>query len=78
MKTRLFCSEAEYGTITQDKLYKRYQLLFPANHEASALPLVLTGQIDNVWFHALKYSNQAYQILCIRIIRREVVSTRLG
>jgi hypothetical protein len=75
MKTRLFCSEAEYGMITQDKLYKRYQHLFPAIHGASALPLVLTGQIDNVWFHALKYSNQAYQILFIIIIRREVVST---
>ena len=75
MKTRLFCSEAEYGMIIQDKLYKIYQHLFPANHGASALPLVLTGQTDHVWFHALKYSNQAYQILYIIIIRREVVST---
>ena len=68
MKTGLFCSEAEYGMIKQDKLNNRYQHVFPA------LPLVLTGQIENVWFHALKYSNQAYQILFIIIIRRDVVS----
>ena len=74
MTTKLFCPEAENGTTTQDKLLKRYQLLFPASHRASALPLVSTGQVDNEWFHVLKYSNPAYQILCIRIIRGDVVS----